>query len=187
MLTMMLMFIVLFIFIGMATGRTVNFLPIIFILIIFSLLSFGFQILGFLISNPWLFMILLLLYFIAKKNAPKRKTSKSKFYYYSSGTGTAKDFEDMFRQAGGAQYGEGGGYYNQNQTFGAYRDKGQDFRNLGIFEGATKEEIKKAYREKAKQHHPDRFVNATQGEKEFHEKMFKEINESYENLMKDFN
>ena len=48
--------------------------------------------------------------------------------------------------------------------------------------GATQEEIKKAYREQAKKHHPDRFANETQDIKDYHEKKFKEINEAYEKL-----
>ena len=46
----------------------------------------------------------------------------------------------------------------------------------------TEEEIKKAYRQLAKEHHPDKFVNASDSEKKFHENKMKEINEAYENL-----
>ena len=48
---------------------------------------------------------------------------------------------------------------------------------LGIGRGATAEEIKKAYRRLARQHHPD--VNQNNGEAE---SLFKEINEAYEVL-----
>ena len=33
-----------------------------------------------------------------------------------------------------------------------------------------------------KEHHPDKFVNASDSEKKFHESKMKEINEAYENL-----
>lgn len=49
---------------------------------------------------------------------------------------------------------------------------------LGVNKNATDEELKKAYRKKAKQYHPD----ANQDNKEQAEKKFKEINEAYETL-----
>jgi len=49
---------------------------------------------------------------------------------------------------------------------------------LGVSKTATDEELKKAYRRLAKQHHPD----ANPDNKEEAEKKFKEINEAYENL-----
>ena len=49
-----------------------------------------------------------------------------------------------------------------------------------------KEEIKKAYRELVKQHHPDKFTNASEEERAYHEKRIKEINEAYDKLSKDF-
>lgn len=48
---------------------------------------------------------------------------------------------------------------------------------LGVQRGASEEEIKKAYREKAKQHHPDR----NQGSKES-EELFKQLSEAFETL-----
>eukprot|EP00121_Abeoforma_whisleri_P001045 Awhi_evm1s929 len=49
---------------------------------------------------------------------------------------------------------------------------------LGIKENATDKEIKKAYRKKALQHHPDK----NQDNKEAAEKLFKDINEAFEVL-----
>ena len=57
---------------------------------------------------------------------------------------------------------------------------------LGVNPNATKEEIKKAYRELVKQHHPDKFTNAPEEERAYHEKRIKEINEAYDKLSKDF-
>ncbi len=187
MIGIIFMAIIFFVIIGVATGRSLNFLPLIFLLLIFLMFAFGIQIIGFLLGNPWLLFIFVGVYILSKKNAPKKPKSGAKFYYYKSGNQSNKDFEEFFRQAGsGFQYGNNS-YNSQQGNFSSFRDKSSDYKNLGIIEGVTKEEIKKAYREKAKQHHPDKFMNATENEKIFHEKMFKEVNESYENIMKDFN
>ena len=58
------------------------------------------------------------------------------------------------------------------------RQKVKDYyKILGVDKEATQEEIKKAYRQKALKHHPDK----NSGNKE-HEEKFKEINEAYEIL-----
>lgn len=54
------------------------------------------------------------------------------------------------------------------------------FKLLGVPRGATQEQIKQAYRDKAKQHHPDRHLDPK--EKEKHAQIFKEINAAYEVL-----
>ncbi|MGL5057258.1 MAG: J domain-containing protein [Fusobacteriaceae bacterium] len=174
--------ILFFIVIGIATGKSINLMPIIFLLIIILIFSFGVEVIAWLFANPFIFLIVIGLYIYNKKNQPK-KQKKTHFYYKN--TGTHQDFEEFFKQAGGFQYGEGGGYYkNQTGTFGETRDIKKDYENLNISENATKEEVKKAYRTAAKLHHPDKFANATEKEKEYHEKKFKEINESYENITK---
>ena len=60
------------------------------------------------------------------------------------------------------------------------------YKILGVNSNATKEEIKKAYRELVKQHHPDKFTNASETDKKYHENRIKEINEAYDKLSKDF-
>ncbi|MBR5157039.1 MAG: DnaJ domain-containing protein [Clostridia bacterium] len=51
---------------------------------------------------------------------------------------------------------------------------------LGISKGASQEEIKKAYRNLAKQYHPDNYVNNPLAD--LAQEKFKEINEAYEQL-----
>lgn len=175
-------------FIGTSTGRLINVLPLILLAVMGLFFTLGFSILAWLIANPLIFLIVVGIYLYNRKNAPKRKKG-AKFYYHSSGTGNTKDFEEFFKRAAGSgfQYGEGGGYYNQSGTgFGNIRDRGEDYRTIGIQEGASKEEIKKAYRDAVKKHHPDRHVGATENERAEHERMIKKINESYENIIKDF-
>ena len=46
----------------------------------------------------------------------------------------------------------------------------------------VKKKLKRLIVKLAKEHHPDKFVNASDSEKKFHENKMKEINEAYENL-----
>ena len=109
----------------------------------------------------------------------------------SSGTFTQEEFEEFIRNAfggsfGGSTYGNSSGGYRQGgnyQRTGTYTsNRSRYYRILGLKDGASQEEIKKAYRQLAKEHHPDKFVNASDSEKKFHESKMKEINEAYENL-----
>ena len=113
----------------------------------------------------------------------------------SSGTFTQEEFEEFIRNAfggsfggtyGGSTYGNSSGGYRQGgnyQRTGTYTsNRSRYYRILGHKDGASQEEIKKAYRQLAKEHHPDKFVNASDSEKKFHESKMKEINEAYENL-----
>ncbi|SHJ94073.1 J domain-containing protein [Tepidibacter formicigenes] len=54
---------------------------------------------------------------------------------------------------------------------------------LGVRKGATKEEVKKAYKELAKKYHPDRYLDNPLSH--LAEEKFKEINEAYETIMKE--
>ena len=104
---------------------------------------------------------------------------------------TQEEFEEFIRNAfgggfGGSTYGNSSGGYRQGgnyQRTGTYtNNRSRYYRILGLKDGASQEEIKKAYRQLAKEHHPDKFVNASDSEKKFHESKMKEINEAYENL-----
>ena len=110
----------------------------------------------------------------------------------TNGTFTQEEFEEFIRNTfggsfGGSTYGgnSSGGYrqggsYQRTGTYTSNRSR--YYRILGLKDGASQEEIKKAYRQLAKEHHPDKFVNASDSEKKFHEDKMKEINEAYENL-----
>ena len=109
----------------------------------------------------------------------------------SSGTFTQEEFEEFIRNAfggsfGGSTYGNSSGGYRQGgnyQRTGTYTsNRSRYYRILGLKDGASQEEIKKAYRQLAKEHHPDKFVNASDSDKKYHENKMKEINEAYENL-----
>jgi hypothetical protein len=58
----------------------------------------------------------------------------------------------------------------------------QDFRTLGLVQGASREEVKKAYRDMAKRWHPDRFQGRTIREQQRAEEMFKEIAAAYRRI-----
>lgn len=171
---------VLFFVIAGSAGlqRAINFIPV---LIVLGVL---FMFFGYVIIN---FFPLILIYLIynALRNK-KQPHSRTRTYYYR--TGNAQDFEEFFR---GYSSGQQGGYYNQsgnyyNQGNSSYQnpfeDKSKYYTVLCIQPGASKEEIKRAFREQAKKHHPDRFANESQETRDYHEKKFKEINEAYEKL-----
>jgi DnaJ family protein C protein 7 len=56
------------------------------------------------------------------------------------------------------------------------------YQIFGVDKNASLNEIKKAYKRKALDHHPDRHINASDGERREHEEKFKEIREAYEIL-----
>jgi len=53
------------------------------------------------------------------------------------------------------------------------------YKILGVDKNANEEEIKKAYKKRALEHHPDRHVGGSESEKADHEMKFKEIGEAY--------
>lgn len=123
-------------------------------------------------------------------NGTRENNTYSNTRYYGHFR-TQEEFEEFFRNAfggsfGGSTYGNSSGGYRQGgnyQRTGTYTsNRSRYYRILGLKDGASQEEIKKAYRQLAKEHHPDKFVNASDSEKKFHEDKMKEINEAYENL-----
>ena len=164
---------------SMGIQRAVTFIPVLIVLVVL------FMFFGYVIIN---FFPLILIYLIynALRNK-KQPHSRTRTYYYR--TGNAQDFEEFFRgysSGQGGYYNQNGGYYNQGNSYSSYQnpfeDKSKYYTILGIQPGASKEEIKRAYREQAKKHHPDRFANESQETRDYHEKKFKEINEAYEKL-----
>lgn len=108
--------------------------------------------------------------------------SRGKFTYRSYNSKAFNDFfEEMFNKREN-NYQNYGGYNSYENIYKV--DKSKYYKILGVSEDATVDEIKKAYRNLAKQHHPDRYVNESDEIKAEHEKKFKEINEAYEALQK---
>lgn len=171
---------ILFIIVGILGGmnRAVNALPgLIILALLFSF--FGYIVVTFF---PIILILIGIAYYKKKKNPNRNKN----FYYKSY---KAEDFEEFFKQAGGQHYGDNGGYYQNSGNQGGFNnyfeDKTKYYEVLGVHQGATKEEIKKAFRELAKKHHPDKYSNEPENIREYHEKKFKEINEAYEKLTKE--
>lgn len=65
------------------------------------------------------------------------------------------------------------------------KNTGNAYTILGITPNATDEEVKKAYREMAKRHHPDKVAYLGEDIKRAAEEKFKEINEAYEQIKKE--
>ena len=123
-------------------------------------------------------------------NGTRENNTYSNTRYYGHFR-TQEEFEEFIRNAfggsfGGSTYGNSSGGYRQGGSYqrtGTYTsNRSRYYRILGLKDGASQEEIKKAYHQLAKEHHPDKFVNASDSEKKFHEDKMKEINEAYENL-----
>jgi hypothetical protein len=149
--------------------------------LIFYLLVFwiAISLFGFLITTLLPFIIILIIIYAIKGKNRSSSSYSRKTYYYHFGR---DDFEQFFRN--GHTYSgrnTGNGYANNG---GFYVDKSRYYNVLGVSEGASKEEIKKAYRELARKHHPDKFATASENEKKYNEQKFKEINEAYEKLTK---
>lgn len=53
------------------------------------------------------------------------------------------------------------------------------YKELGVEKGATDDELKRAYRNLAKQYHPDRYANKSEDERKQAEDKFKDITEAY--------
>ncbi|MBR8722567.1 Chaperone protein DnaJ [Fusobacterium necrophorum subsp. funduliforme] len=153
-------------------------------LLIFGLILFF---LGwFTIKFFWIILAIVGINYLTKSMRPK--TQRRTQYTYR--TYTQQDFEDFFRRAAGSQY---GGHYQRRSSesygnpYATYmEDLTKYYMVLGVAKGANKEEVKKAYLKKVKEHHPDRFTNASEGEKKYHEEQLKSINEAYDKIEKSY-
>lgn len=144
-------------------------------------ITYLFMIFGALFLSILLLPVILLgigFYIIYNQLNPK---PKRKFTYRSYSSQSFNDFfEEMFKQQNNYQ-----NYRGYNSYENSYEiDKSKYYKVLNVPEDASMEEIKKAYRNLAKQHHPDRYVNESDEVRAEHERKFKEINEAYEALQK---
>lgn len=173
---------VLIILVGLE--RAIQILPV---LVIFGLLLYFF---GWFVVN--FFWLILLFWFIRKLANPKVTRTRGNNTSYRTYTNKEAEefFREYFRQQGYSQN-SSSSYGNSNyrrqgeyNTWGENRD--EYYKVLGVERNCTKEELRKAYLKKVKENHPDRFSNASQQEKTYHEEKLKKINEAYDNLLKDF-
>jgi DnaJ homolog subfamily C member 7 len=68
----------------------------------------------------------------------------------------------------------------QEAKFALKKSKRKDYyKILGVERNATEDVIKKAYKKRALEHHPDRHSNASDAEKKEQEIKFKEVGEAY--------
>jgi hypothetical protein len=161
-------------------------IAIIALLIVFGprrIISTGMTIL-FVVAAFWLFgaifrffLPVIVIYIIWRMLTPN-KPRRQKFFY----TFNQEDFGNYYQRTNGGT-GYNGGYSNTGAT-SFFEDKSKYYTMLGVTEEASQDEIKKAYRKLAMQHHPDKFSNAEPAEQEYNEKKFKEINEAYEKIKK---
>lgn len=162
-------------FIYMGPRQTIN--NAIFLLLCWFLLNM------FIYLLPLLVIIYIgaLIFGKKKRKFGSTNNGRSRTYYYNF---NQEEFNNFFRQNSGGNY---RGSYSGNNNYGAgqyFEDKSKYYRVLDVSEGANQDEIKKAFRKKAREYHPDRYEGKSQFEKEEAEKKFKEINEAYEKLKK---
>ncbi len=79
---------------------------------------------------------------------------------------------------------QSGSYSGQSGSYNPDMQHKDPYMVLGLEQGATQEEIKKAYRRLAMKYHPDRVEGLGEDVKKNAEKQFREINEAYEILTK---
>ena len=90
------------------------------------------------------------------------------------------DFESMKSMyMGGYQYQQGGGY-----SAPRVENLDNDYRILELSPDATDEEVKKAYRELAKKHHPDKVNHLGDDVRKAAEEKFSRLNQAYERIKK---
>jgi len=106
-----------------------------------------------------------------KVNSSREKTSKSK-----SQTDNEKQKTDF----------ENEGSYNSSNTNSLIKKEAYYGRVLGLSGKITKEDIKKYYRKKVAEYHPDKVASLGKKLREVAEEEMKQINEAYEYFRKKY-
>lgn len=170
--------------ISIGLERTMQILPA---LIIFGLLFWFF---GWIIIN--FFWVIIIFWIIRKLSIPEKARKNTRYYRTYNNKEAEEFFREYFRQNRGYSQNTSGQNYGYEQNYGQHRtynweeNRDKYYKELGVDKNVTKEELRKAYLRKVKENHPDRFTNASEQEKKYHEDKLKKINEAYDNLNKDF-
>ncbi len=181
-LSILLVIFIFMMILSNGVGRTLRVLPI--IIIVGAIVYF----LGWFSIN--FFWLIILIWLINKMTAPKKKRTTYYRTYYNSKE-AEEMFNNFFRQTSGGY----NNYYNNTSYQQNYGGSGYNswtvnrdkyYKELEVGKNCTKEELRKAYLKKVKENHPDKFSNASEAERKYHEDKIKKINEAYDNLMKDF-
>ena len=104
---------------------------------------------------------------------------------------SANDIESLLAMGGFGNYQNnsrgGGSYQNQGGGYGGYQSEDElakAYKILGISPTATDDEVKKAYRQMALKHHPDKVSTLGEDVKKAAEKKFQEINNAKDIIYK---
>jgi DnaJ like chaperone protein len=87
-------------------------------------------------------------------------------------------YDNQYNYGGSSQQNQGGGSYTR--TFNIE----DDYKILEVSPDATNEEVKKAYREAAKKHHPDKVGHLGEDVRKAAEEKFARVNEAYDRIKK---
>lgn len=104
---------------------------------------------------------------------------------------SANDIESLLAMGGFGNYQNnsrgGGSYQNQGGGYGGYQSEDElakAYKILGVSPTATDDEVKKAYRQMALKHHPDKVSTLGEDVKKAAEKKFQEINNAKDIIYK---
>jgi len=127
----------------------------------------------------WALLPVLLAIYILRYLFGPKKTTHKRTYYYKHTYNNTDDFFKKYQNNNGAYSNNYSNRQNMNHYF---EDKSKYYSVLNINQGSSQEEIKKAFRAKAREYHPDKFAGRSETERLEAERKFKEINEAYEKL-----
>lgn len=128
----------------------------------------------------YILLFLLIMMLVNRLSRPSRSSKRQRFYYYRhqsddpfmSEEAFREFFQQHFSQQGERSY-QQGGYTHATSSLQ------QAYRYLEVSETASDIEVKKAYKRKAREYHPDMYAQKTLQEREVAESHFKAINEAY--------